>query len=41
MLFAAVHESGNGTKRTYLLGLTMSVHWSKADITSKRQVFGF
>ena len=32
MLFAAVHESAFGTKRTYRVALHMSAFGSKADI---------
>ena len=33
MLFAAVHESAIGTKRTFLLALHMSALGGKADIS--------
>jgi hypothetical protein len=37
MLFAAVHESAIGTKRTWTCGLQMSAIGGKADI---KQTFG-
>jgi hypothetical protein len=38
-LFAAPHESGYGTKRTWSLRRAMSVHWGKAEVAWKRRHF--
>jgi hypothetical protein len=41
MLFAAVHESLAGTKRTSQSRALMSALWGNADITWKRRHFRF
>src|SRR5712692_1652434 len=33
MLFAAVHESGNGTEGTFHLRLPTSAHWARPDVS--------
>jgi len=39
MLFAAVHESVVGTKRTWVFGLTKSAREGRADVPDARSDF--
>ncbi len=35
MMFAAVHESGCGTKRTNRVGLSTSVDWGRPEVAGR------